>query len=172
MRLFVAVDLPSMVADLVRDVDRRALNSLRWTTPEQWHVTLCFLGEVEDGELPALRNALDGVDTAMGDEVQAVLGPSSAWFRGRRVLQVPVAGLDELAAAVRAATAPWGEPLEHAFRGHLTLARVRGPKPGPAGLAGAVLSATWRVPEIVLYSSVRGAGGSRYEALHRVALPG
>lgn len=173
MRLFVAVDLPEPALELLRALERRPLRDLRWTTEAQWHVTLRFLGEVDAAQLGALSAALDTVPAALpaDEEIEAVLGPVSGWFPGRQVLQVPVAGLEALAAAVTEATRDWGEPVEQHFRGHLTLARARGRHPGPAGLAGVSLSASWPVEEVVLYSSTLGEGGSRYEAVHRVALP-
>lgn len=173
MRLFVAVDLPEDVAELVRGLERRPFRELRWTTEAQWHITLRFLGEVDAEQVPALCDALDTVPTVLADDVvvEAVLGPVSGWFPGRHVLQVPVGGLDELAEAVAEASSGWGQPPERHFRGHLTLARTRGGQGGSPGLAGTALSATWPVEEVVLYSSSLGEGGSRYEALHRVAIP-
>lgn len=175
MRLFVAVDLPPEVVELVDALERPRLAQLRWTTEEQWHVTLRFLGEVPDSELPAVRAALDHVPRALSPALtdgglEAVLGPAVAWFPGRQVLQAPVGGLEALADAVADATADWGEPAEPHFRGHLTLARVRDRRPGPGSLAGPPLVASWEVGELVLYASTLGPGGSRYEAVHRVAL--
>jgi 2'-5' RNA ligase len=37
-------------------------------------------------------------------------------------------------------------------------------------LAGAAIEGRWDVPEVVLYRSLPGPGGHRYEVLHRVAL--
>ena len=105
-------------------------------------------------------------------EVRASLGPTTAWFPGRQVLQVPVAGLDALAQAVFDATAPWGRVDDHRFSGHLTVARARGRAPGPASLAGASVAATWRVRSFELVSSVLQRGGSRYDTVSTVALDG
>lgn len=177
MRLFVAVDLSAEALDKVADLERPVLRSMRWTTPEQWHVTVRFLGETGEEDLGGpggLRAALDTVPALLaedgGSPVEAVLGPVVAWFPGRQVLQVPVDGLDAVAAAVARATGDWGEADERPFRGHLTLARTRRGAKGPGSLAGASVAARWPVAEIVLYSSVLGGDGSRYEALHRVAL--
>lgn len=61
MRLFVAVwPPPGAVDELGRalvDV-RAAVPQLRWTIPEQWHVTLAFLGEVADDRRPELERRL------------------------------------------------------------------------------------------------------------------
>ena len=173
VRLFVAVSLPPDVTALVRDLPRPDLASLRWTTEEQWHITLRFLGEVEApaAVADALKQVPALLEEAGVEGVEAVLGAVTAWFRGRRILHVPVAGLDEVADAVAVATAPWGaEADEPPFAGHLTLARVRQRETGPANLAGTPISAEWSVDEIVLMSSTLGPGGSRYGAVARVPL--
>ena len=61
MRLFVALVPPAdALAELAAAVDAlRSTPGLRWTRPEQWHVTLAFLAEVDDrtrdGARPAAR---------------------------------------------------------------------------------------------------------------------
>ena len=94
----------------------------------------------------------------------ATLGPVTAWFPGRRVLQVAVAGLDRLAAATRQVTAEWGQPDEQPYSGHLTLARSPRRR-GPADLAGTPISARFTVEDFALYSSRTEAGGAVYEQL-------
>jgi len=178
VRLFVAADLPGAVVPLVAGVARPAAREVRWTTPAQWHVTLRFLGEVPPAQLAGPEGLLAALDTVRGRlaasgalPVSAALGPAAAWFPGRQVLQVPVAGLEALATAVLEVTRAFGAPADHAFRGHLTLARTRGRARGPAALAGAALSAAWEVPEAVLYASVpQGREGPRYDPVHRVSL--
>jgi 2'-5' RNA ligase len=173
MRLFVAISPPEEVLALVEALPRPNLSKLRWTTPDQWHVTLRFLGEVELAEpvAEALRQVPAALHEAGVATVEAVLGPAVAWFTGRRILQVPVAGTEVLAARVSSATAKWGGPPETGpFSGHLTLARVRGQGKGPANLAGTPIWAAWRVEEVVLVSSTLGAGGARYETLERAPL--
>lgn len=174
MRLFVAVSLPAEVKELVGDLDRPDLASLRWTTEDQWHITLRFLGEV--GSPAAVAEALKEVPGALEKagigEVEIVLGAATAWFRGRRILHVPVTGLDSLAGVVAEVTGPWGEGSEEdpPFAGHLTLARVRRNGTGPANLAGTPVSAEWTVPELLLMSSTLGPGGSRYGVVAQVPL--
>ncbi|HZM55081.1 MAG TPA: RNA 2',3'-cyclic phosphodiesterase [Acidimicrobiales bacterium] len=169
MRLFVAVDPPLRIVELLDSLPQAADRGLRWTGPNQWHVTLRFLGEVD--EPAAVATALAGIThTPDLGAVEAQLGPATAWFPGGRVLQVPVAGLDALARAVSEATAPWGPAEPPAFAGHLTLARTRGRTAGPAGLAGTPVATRFDVTEVVLYESRRGPGGPTYEALATVPL--
>jgi 2'-5' RNA ligase len=173
VRLFVAVSLPTDVMELVSDLPRPDLGSLRWTTEDQWHITLRFLGEVEapGAVADALREVPETLRQAEIDDVEAVLGAATAWFRGRQILHIPVTGLEALARAVAVATVPWGDETEAPpFSGHLTLARVRRRQTGPANLAGTPVSAEWTVKEIALMSSTLGPGGSRYGVVARVPL--
>ena len=173
VRLFVAVWPPESVVEMLLGIDRPDVVDLRWTTELQWHVTLRFLGEVDDPApvVEALGLVPDAVLSGGATGVRAVLGPTTAWFPGRQVLQVPVRGLDALAGAVLDATSPWGEGGDdHRFSGHLTLARARGRTRGPASLAGASLAATWQVRAFELVSSELGRGGARYDTVSTVPL--
>jgi 2'-5' RNA ligase len=173
VRLFVAIALPDSVVDLVAALPRPDRPGLRWTTPVQWHITLRFLGEAPPEKvIPAVHGALEAL--ARQEAPVAALGPATAWFPGRRVLQVPVAGLDRVAAAVRPATEDWGPRDESPFGGHLTLARTIGRRRGPGDLAGARLSARFPVTEIGVYASRPGRQGSVYERLsaHHLVPPG
>src|SRR5206468_6253424 len=103
----------------------------------------------------------------------AVAGPTLGRF-GSRVLHIPVAGLESVAAAVGAATAGIGDPPDpRPFHGHLTLARSRGRGRAVvdlAPLARQPFAATWPVSELTVVSSVPGRGGSRYEIVARQPL--
>jgi len=176
VRLFVAVTPPVAVVEMLRAVRRPEVPGLRWTTADQWHVTLHFVGETT--EPGAVADALCAVPEALRTEgvtaLEAILGPASAWFPGRRVLQVPVAGLEALAGAVTRALGRSAEPgsAEPGYAGHLTLARTRGRAKGPARLAGVPLAARWPVGQVELVSSVPGPGGSRYRTEAAVDLGG
>ena len=105
-RLFVAVWPPEEVLDRVAALARPEVEGLRWTRRDQWHVTLRFLGAIPD---PApVVEALAGLDLPAAD---AVLGPAVDRF-GRRIVHVPVAGLDAVAAGVVGATGGMGRPPE------------------------------------------------------------
>jgi 2'-5' RNA ligase len=177
VRLFVAVwpdaDVHRMLAEL--PVERGP--GLRPVRPEQWHVTLRFLGDVEPDLVPALLEALASVATTE-PPVVARLGPTTAWFGRGTVLQVPVGGLDRLAHAVRDATVglvPMTVPDEP-FTGHLTLARGnrrhRLDARARAALGGLVATGTLNVDEVALVASEPTPAGHRYASLGTVPLVG
>jgi len=186
MRCFVAVDLPDDVRAAVAAVqaDARAAApraDVAWVDPAKLHLTLKFLGEVADDAVTDVRAALEAVArrhepfaTAAGGTGQFPSGPRP------RVLWVGLtAGLREiglLAAEVERAYLPLGFPLDaRLFRGHVTIGRVRSPR-GIARVVTAMAAApvalgAWTVRDVVLYRShLRGAQGSLYEPLARVAL--
>lgn len=151
-------------------LERPEIRGVRWTTEQQWHVTLRFLGSLEEETLPEVSAALDTVVT---DRVPLVMGPETACF-GRNVLYVPVEGLVPLATRVTDATAHLGDPPEpRPFRGHLTLARsgnrrTRGPD--LRALAGAPCSGEWTASEFTLVRSRPHHDGVRYDIVHRTKL--
>lgn len=151
MRLFVAVWPPADVVSLLGSIDRPHRKELRWTTPDQWHVTLRFLGEADPDEvIERLRPALAGVGPR-----DVVLGPVTRRL-GSSILMVPVDGLDDVAAAL-----PF--PADKPFTGHLTLARAKKRSSIPAALAGTPVSAGWRVETVSLARSTLKPGGAVYE---------
>jgi RNA 2',3'-cyclic 3'-phosphodiesterase len=163
-RLFVAVVPPAAVLDRVASLPRPEVEGLRWTSRDQWHVTLRFLGRVTD--VDAVTAALQPVSLV---RCEARLGPEVGRF-GRRVLHVPVAGLDDLAAAVVATTSALGEPPEdRPFAAHITLARARARRGiDLRALTGEPVAGEWPVDDVCLIESRLHPHGARYETLLRV----
>lgn len=160
-RLFVAVWPPPEVLDRIAALDRPDVTGLRWTRRDHWHVTLRFLGSVPDVE-PAVAAVAAASRSAAATE--AVLGPRVERF-GRRVLHVPVCGLEEVAAAVVAATDGIGRPPgDRPFAGHVTLARVSEKSTVDLRpLTGAPVSGRWPVTEVCLVRSDLSGAGPRYD---------
>ena len=152
-------------------------DGLRWTTREQWHVTLRFLG---DAPLRAAIEAVAAVEAIEDVVTDAELGPGVRAL-GRGVLCLPVWGLEGLAGAVAATTGHVGRPPERRpFRGHLTLARVRSGRRAlrldrlvaAASGVGSLppFAERFEVREIQLVRSTLHRSGAAYEVVARRAL--
>ena len=167
MRLFVAVWPPDEVVATLAGLPRPQVTGLRWTTPDQWHVTLRFLGEADPDEVTrALAGARRTGEAVVG------LGPVTGRFGGR-VLHVPARGLEDVAASVVTATGSLGEPPpDRPFAGHVTLARARdrrGVDLRP--LTGVPIQATWTAGEVALVASrLGGSRPARYEVVETFPL--
>ena len=170
MRLFVAVWPSADVVDVLTVLPRPEVRGVRWTTMEQWHVTLRFLGQIADADAGAATDAFDHIDVGAVDSVSAEMGPATACF-GRGILQVPVEGLDELARVTVEATAAVGQPPDdRPFHGHVTVARARGRSGDVRSLRGTPLAARWNVAELTLVASTPHRDGSRYEVVSSLPL--
>ena len=181
MRMFVAVQPPQQVLDdLAEFVEpRRDVDSpLRWSRPEQWHVTLAFLPAVTDRQLDGLIERL--AETAGGRrEFRLRLAGAGAFpDPGRaRVLWAGLAGdlndLSQLAGNLRSAANRSGTQVEGGdFRPHLTLARLGRPLDVTRWLRVFALygSAEWQVAEALLFSSQLGNGPARHTVVERFPL--
>jgi 2'-5' RNA ligase len=154
IRLFVAIELPAETLDaLGRTIEALraagADDGLRWVRPEGIHLTLKFLGETDEEDLPGIIAALRGVARNHAP-MEIARGPLGSFGgpRNLRVIWVGLAGdsddLARLAGAVEAALGPLGFAQEaRAFNPHLTLARVRD---------DAALDARSRIHEVVARS--------------------
>ncbi len=175
MRLFVAAWPDEEARERLKALDFARGKGLRLVGPSRWHVTLRFLGDVDGEVVDALGAALARTTAALDGPSRCRLGPETAWFTGVRVLQLPAAGLDEVAAAVRVATVPLvptSEPDEPPFNGHLTLARAKG-RLGPAArdaLAGIPFEAEFEVAHVDLVASAPSPQGHVYTTVTRAVL--
>lgn len=167
VRAFVAVYPPPETVAVLRRLPRPDVDGVRWTSPDQWHVTLRFLGDLAD--LAAVDAAL-AAGLRAHQPVMASVGPAVAHFGGR-VIHVPVAGLEPLAAAVdEAVRSTVTQPRELPFSGHLTLGRRRGR--GRAPLVGQAVSGQFPVDEVVLVRSDLGSAGATHRRVGSYRLRG
>jgi RNA 2',3'-cyclic 3'-phosphodiesterase len=128
-RLFVALSLPDPVKRSLEPL-ARGLGDVRWLDPEQQHLTLRFIGELDNGRLEEVAEALalvEGWPFELGLEGLGHFPP-----RGEpQVLWVGVTKSPDLARLKRRidrVLAAIGVPPEgRKFTPHVTLARVRAP---------------------------------------------
>ena len=175
--MFVALPLPEAVKqDLADFLEPRqeAGPDLRWSMPEQWHVTLAFLAEVADRHTDELLERLQRAASRRKPLVLQMAGAGA--FPNAGQAKVLYAGIDHdgeelmrLAGGVRAAGAKSGIVVGGGrFHAHLTLARLGRPADVTRWLR--VLEPysgpSWQAREVALIASYLGQGPhgrSRYE---------
>jgi 2'-5' RNA ligase len=135
VRLFIAIDLP---VELKKNLGKlhRDIPGARWVPAAQIHLTLAFLGEVE--EATAWRLSAELARIQLPSFTLTLTGPGCFPHRQRpRVLWVglaPEAGFANLVAAVQSAIRDCVLPVEERpFTAHITLARLRFPAAREAG---------------------------------------
>ncbi|KFG70666.1 RNA 2',3'-cyclic phosphodiesterase [Microvirga sp. BSC39] len=167
-RLFTGIEIPAEIA-LALSGFRGGLPGARWVEPENYHITLRFIGDI---------------DERMADDVTSILGER----RQRAPLTLTIDGLDSFGGskprAVFARTSGSGElnelhaeqerflrqvglePEARKFTPHITLARLK--QASPVDVAhyiathGHFPKLTFTAHRFVLYSSRASVGGGPY----------
>ena len=132
IRLFFGLELPGelrmRIAALSAGIDRA-----RWVSPEDLHVTLRFIGEVEE---PAMEDVAAEASAIRFDPFAVTLSGAGHFERRGRVSAVwlgvePNPALAALRDRIEAAIVRAGQPPEgRRFRPHVTVARLNQARPG------------------------------------------
>ena len=176
MRLFTGIDLP---VDVIRSLSRlveelRPRAKIRWSPPENLHITTKFIGEWPRERLEELTAAMRGLPPRAP---LAISVRGLGWFpnpHSPRVFWAAVKsgpGLAALARETEDALAQLGVAKEpRGFSPHLTLARIKEPVP-LAGVRQAIAALAsddfgeFTADRYFLYHSDRGPAGSVYTKL-------
>lgn len=164
-RLFIGIALPDIyqqrLKPLTEELGSRLKSKVRWTRPGIWHLTLKFLGDVDDAKIPAIMSSLDEIRfspfelrSGSCDCFPNKRRPRVVWLsvqKGARPCQ-------ELAGSIDDAMARLGFEAEtREFVPHMTLGRVKqaGHDDWSARLADCKTEGwpSFRVDRFVLWSS-------------------
>lgn len=186
VRTFVAVELTPEIrgrANSLVSVLRHVVADVRWANPENMHLTVKFLGDVDVLEIPRVCGAVSRAVEDMAPFQLEVAGAGAFpdAVRPRTVWLGVHAGSDamtELHERIQAALAPLGFRAEgRRFRPHITLGRVRDSLAGSRFaqvlaeqadfIAGEMI-----VGDVAIFSSELSRTGSRYETLGRAEFNG
>jgi 2'-5' RNA ligase len=180
VRAFLAVDLDAATIAKVAATGEslrghRALARARWVARDTMHVTLRFLGEIDEAKVLAFAALVPrlGARAAIAIAGAKVIAFPDA--RRARVLAVeieePSGALAAMACEAEAAAVALGlAPEERAYRPHVTLARMKEPADVREVLATRIDVGGGRIVSVALFESVLGKSGRRYTSLARCDL--
>jgi RNA 2',3'-cyclic 3'-phosphodiesterase len=175
LRLFVAVTVPESIRDAVDQAVsplRIAAPELRWTDPEGWHLTIWFLGGVEQDRVPEVEAGVAQVAAGGHPFTLRLSGAAGTFPSGVLWAGIePAPMLEELALGLAAA---FSSEVERPFHAHLTLARTGSGRRSPPELAERYEGPTlpWTVRHLALMRSRLAVGGARYEIVRQWPLGG
>jgi len=167
-RLFTGIEIPAEIG-LALSGFRGGLPGARWIDPENYHLTLRFIGDIDERmaddvcsilgdtrERPPLTIAIDGLDTFGGGKPRAVFARTSGNDE-----------LNELQAEQERLLRQIGLPPEtRKFTPHVTLARLKNVSPIDVAdyiaTRGHFPKLTFTANRFVLYSSRASVGGGPY----------
>ncbi len=166
-RLFTGLELPDAVVGQLA-LMRGGVAGARWLEPEDYHITLQFIGDID------ARTARD-IDETLAD-IRRPKAPvrfeELSWFGGDKPraivakVRAEPALMDLQAEQERRLRRIGIEPETRKYTPHVTLARLRGV--GQAAVAdylasrGALVADPFMAERFVLYSAREGSGGGPY----------
>jgi 2'-5' RNA ligase len=166
-RLFTAIEVPPDIAERLTAL-RGGLPRARWISPANYHLTLRFIGDVDNVAAEAAVEALSRVDRAPFDltlsGVEALGTRKPTAIVARAAASPP---LMELQAEHERLMQRIGLPPEgRKYTPHVTIARLHPRATQEAaeylGLRGGFRAPPFRVDRFVLYSSRNSVGGGPY----------
>ena len=187
IRTFIGIDVGDEIRDrLVSLQEKLAIvePEVKWVEPENLHLTLLFLGEVDQREIidicRAGQKAVDDMP-AFSMSIEAVGCFPNA--RRPRTLWVGVGtGRDEVCAVHDAIEKPLLEMGNYrretrGYTPHVTLGRVRGDRPNDELAKALAKHLTWSAGEVMVHEvavmkSDLGSDGPTYTVMGRIKLKG
>ena len=166
-RLFVGLEIPREVAQAL-SLLRGGLPGARWIDPDNYHITLRFIGDIDDRMAHEIALLLEGI-RRRSFEVRFG-GLTSFGGRKPRAIVVaiePIQPLVELQSELERLMQRLGlEPEGRKFTPHVTLARLRVSTSRDVAeylsTRGPLFGSSFRVSRFVLFSSRSSVGGGPY----------
>jgi RNA 2',3'-cyclic 3'-phosphodiesterase len=187
LRTFIALDLGKTIRDRLVSLQEnfaKITTGVKWVEPQNLHITLLFLGEVEDREIPAVCRAVEEVAQSLGSFSMSVEGagcfpnarrPNTLWVSVGAGVQETCKLHDALEPPLMALGCYRRE--ERKFTPHVTLGRIRSVQ-APTGFAQALAKyQTWKAGDVTIrdvhvMSSELTPTGPVYTVLSRAKLGG
>ncbi|MBU6141597.1 RNA 2',3'-cyclic phosphodiesterase [Patescibacteria group bacterium] len=178
-RLFIALDLPEdLKRSLAREVEAiryHFTDDVRFMAPEQWHITLAFLGDQTDETLPLITAAMEKIGKRFTiPEIELTnigYGPTAAalrmvWLNGS---DASSRALQPLSEALTDALVEEGVTFRREFRQfriHITLARFMTHDNLPE--LNRPFTHAFEVPAMDLMESTLTRSGAEYALLQKI----
>jgi len=138
MRLFIAMEIPEHIKQQIAQIQdqlKKAGADASWTRSEGIHLTLKFLGEAAESKVPDILKCLQQAAGGAASFQLSVAGVGAfPHLKNPRVLWIGLIGEREKLMLLQASVEKEMEtigfaPEERTFSPHLTLARIKFPKP-------------------------------------------
>lgn len=186
-RCFIGVEIGEEIRRKAAALQQKLASTgaqVKWVSPESMHITLLFLGEVDDRDLPAVCKAIEKCAKREPAFPMRVSGVGA--FPTIRRPKVIWGGITDGVAPLRRLYESLEAKLlelnlfrreERGYTPHLTVGRVRGEDGGQTLVPELTKLLAWeggrtQVSEVLLFSSEQTREGPEYSVLARCELTG
>jgi RNA 2',3'-cyclic 3'-phosphodiesterase len=184
IRAFIAIELNDHIRhelSRIQSLLKRADADVKWTEPENLHLTIKFLGDTPIDKLPEINSVLEQTANAFHPfdiEIQELgafpntHAPRIIWAGVTRQADQVTA----IASMIESGLEPLGfKKADRAFSTHITLGRARSPD-GKVCLSRAIAKTalptglTQKISRLILFQSELTSSGPVYSTIHQSAL--
>ncbi len=177
-RLFLALPLsPEGARALWHAWEPLRFSRIRWVPAEQFHITLVFLGETEEREIPVIVESMEKTGASFSSFPVLTGGPGA--FPGKKGPRVLFESfreggdrIAEIQKDLSGRLSPFFTLEKRKFHPHITTARIRPGTGLPSGFIphGGTSPVRDTLNRIVLFESVLSSRGAEYYPLHETPL--
>ena len=187
IRSFLAFELPYNIKKMVRQVSehiRRANLNVRWVNVDNIHLTVVFMGNIREEDIPAIKGQIRKACMEFGPfdiELNGlgvfpnVQRPRVLWLG----LDGDIERMSSLKSALQELLKPFGIKEEkRSFRPHLTMGRFRKPNRGDSTLDNIISQykdldgPVCQLKELIMFKSELKREGAEYTKMESWPLPG
>jgi len=178
LRTFIGIPikyaLNAELCELIKTLSQQS-PKLRWSTSDKLHITLRFLGEMDDKKIKRLathlQKVLADVATSSSPLEKLITLPNEKFPRVFAAYIKPTPELMRLAKLVTDALAALDfEHTHYTFLPHITLARIKTPAHFHPMKNSVLPKAQLIIDEVIIYQSERQRSGSTYTPLFYINL--
>jgi 2'-5' RNA ligase len=186
-RTFIGIDIGDSIRTSTTALQKELAKTgagVKWATPESMHITLLFLGEVDDRELPAVCKVVQ--EAAAGEPPFSLRVSGVGAFPTPRRPKILWVGITDGAEPLQRLNAALEERMlalgcyrkeERGYTPHLTLGRVKGDSDSFALASELPKRLAWdgggvTVDEVLVFSSEMDRDGPVYTVIGRAPLSG
>jgi len=172
IRAFIALPLPETVKDALFEASgmlRKTIDA-RWVKPEAMHLTMKFLGNIDEKNLITVGEGLERISSQHSTFEMKLksLGAFPSLKKARVIwvgIDTDIIALRKLSASIDDLAANYGiEKEKRPFMAHITLARLR--EPSMINLDVRMQEITFIIDKLHLYKSELTPQGAKYTLLH------
>ena len=180
MRVFIAIGLPKEIKEKIAELEEGFTKydlAFKWVKPENLHLTLKFLGNIDEEQIIKIKEAIAGVSGKF-TSFEVNFDNFGFFPNGRKprvffISAAPEELLKSIAAELEEELETLGFEKESRFKSHITLARIKNPKNInllKAKIKDTRIDKKFPINEITLYKSTLTKEGPVYEELTRSSL--
>lgn len=178
MRAFVGVGLPQKIKEKITELEKDFIKcdlAFKWVAPENLHLTLKFLGNIDEEQIIKIKQAITKVSGKFA--AFEVSFDSFGFFPNERKPRVFFIGttreklLKNIVAKLEEELEALGVEKENRFKSHITLARIKNLKNIiclKEKIKNIRMDKKFPIDEIVLYKSTINEEGPVYEKIFKI----